>query len=304
VTIILISLLLLLGPGSAESETLRVSIVVAPEAVNAVPGVPGLQGGLQRLFDGQYGIYVSLAFTGEPAEPAEGPVAGSAAPSGAPPAADVSARVELGFDRGAVTVSTDLTRSRTTRSLVSTVPPASPASLLSTMAGDLAFLFFSSRGFPTLPLSPPPTLTASFSIDTLQTLTGWNREDLEPVGLSASENGVTICFPHRYLTLGPQFQISASTIRDINGQSVGREPLQLSGIIAGDGDRLVLLSEREGRIAVVDPRLGTRQVIDAPGLSALSARLIDRRTVAALTGSSEGPGIRLFPIGGGSPRAL
>jgi hypothetical protein len=40
---ILVSLLLLLGPAGAESETLRVSMVVAPEAVNAVPGVPGLQ---------------------------------------------------------------------------------------------------------------------------------------------------------------------------------------------------------------------------------------------------------------------
>ena len=286
--IILISLLLLLGPGSAESETLRVSIVVAPEAVNAVPGVPGLQGGLQRLFDGQYGIFVSLAFTAEPA--------GSAA--------DASARVVLGFDGSAVTVSTDLTRSRATRSLVSTVPLASPASLLSTMAGDLAYLFFASRGFSTLPLSPPPAMTASLSTDTLQALTGWNREDLEPVGLAVSGSEVTICFPHRYLTLGPQFQISASTIRDINGQSVGREPLQLSGICAGEGDRLVLLSEREGRIAVVDPRLGTRQVVDAPGLSALGARLIDRRTVAALTGASGGPGIRLYPIGGGPPCAL
>ena len=297
--LVIIAILFLLGPGSAGSETLRVSIAVAPEAVNAVPGVAGLQGGLQRLFDIRYGIFVSLAFTAEPQMPAGTPAASAEAS-----AADTSARIVLGFGGGVVTVSTDLTRGRSTRSLVSTVPPGSPASLLSTMAGDLAFLFFSAIGFSTLPLSAPPSLVASLSIDTLRSLTGWNREDLEPVGLATSGDEVTLCFPHRYLTLGPQFRISPSTIRDIDGQSVGREPLQLSGIIAGEGDRLVLLSEREGRIAVVNPRLGTRQVVDAPGLSALTARLVGRQTVAALTGYVGGPGMRLYPIGGGPPREL
>ncbi len=285
---VLIAMFLLLGPGGAGGETLRVSIAVAPEAVNAVPGVPRLQGGLQRLFDSEYGSFVSIALTAEP----------SAAPT------EASARVVLGSSGGRVTVSTDLTRARATRSLVSTVPSASPASLLSTMAGDIAFLFFFSRGFSTLPLSAPPALAASLAIDTLRSLTGWNLEDLEPIGLSASGDEVTLCFPHRYLTLGPLFRISTSTIRDIDGQSVGREALQLSGVIAGEGDRLVLLSEREGRIAVVNPRLGTRQVFETPGLSALAARLLGGRTVAALTGSPGGPALNLYPIDGGPARVL
>ena len=297
--LLVVAMLFLLGPGSAGSETLHVSIAVAPEAESAVAEIPGLPGGLQRLFDSRYGIFVSLAVTAEPKAGAGTP--GMPAGSGA---ADSSARVVLGFGGGVVTVSTDFTMARATRSLVSTVPPGSPASLLSTMAGDLAFLFFSSRGFSTIPLSAPPALVASLPIDALRSLTGWNPEDLEPVGLSSSGDEITLCFPHRYLTLGPLFGISASTIRDMDGQSVGREPLQLSGIIAGEGDRLILLSEREGRIAVVDPRLGARQVVDAPGLSALTARRVDRRTVAVLTGSSGGPGMRLYPIGGGRPREL
>lgn len=303
----LVAMFLLLGAGNAGTETLRVSIAVDPGAASEVPGAPGLRYGLQRLFNGQFGSMVTLdaeamseTATGAGAAPASGP---ASAPAAAP-APDVSARVLLGLAGGVVTVSTDLTRARATRSLVSTVPIGSPASLLSTMAGDLAFLFFSARGFSSLPLSPPPALAASLSTDSLRSLTGWNPEDLEPIGLAAFGDEVTLCFPHRYLTLGPQLRISPSTIRDMDGQAVGREPLQLSGVIAADGDRLFLLSERSGRIAVVNPRLGSRQVIDAPGLSGLAARLLEGETVAALTGSAGGPGVRLYSAGGGPARTL
>ncbi len=295
----LMAMLFLVGPCSAGSETLRVSMAVAPEAVNAVPGVPGLQGGLQRLFESRYGIFASMVFADEPWR-----AAGSGEASAGVSTEDASAKVVLGFGGGVVTVSTDLTRARSTRSLVSTVPPASPASLLSTMAGDLAFLLFSSRGISSLPLEAPPALAASLSIDSLRPLTGWNPEDLEPVGLAAWGDEVTLCFPHRYLTLGPQFQISPSTIRDLDSQSVRREPLQLSGVISGGADRLFLLSEREGKIVVVNPRLGSRQVVEAPGLSGLTARLVGRRTIAALTGPSQGQGIRMYPIDGGHLREL
>jgi hypothetical protein len=293
----LVAMLLLLGAGSAGGQTLRVSIAVDPGAVSEVPGLPGLEGGLQRLFNGEFGSLVAL----EASPAASAPAVADAASM---PAMDAAARVVLGFNGGAVTVSTDLTSARATRSLVSTVPTRSPASLLSTMAGDLAFLFFSSRGFSTLPLSPPPALAASLSIDSLRSLTGWNAEDLEPVGLAAFGDEVTLCFPHRYLTLGPLFRISPSTIRDMDGQGVGREPLQLSGVVAAHGDRLFLLSERSGRIAVVNPRLGSRQVVDAPGLSGLTARLLEGWTVAALTGSPGGPGVRLYTVGSGPARTL
>ena len=290
--IALVALLLLLGAGGAGGETLRVSIAVEPGAASEVPGFPGLQGGLQRLFNGEFGSRVTL----------------EASPAASAPAADApleaAARVVLGFNGAVVTVSTDLARSRATLSLVSTVPTRSPASLLATMAGDLAFLYFSSRGFSTLPLSPPPALAASLSIDSLRSLTGWNAEDLEPVGLAAFGDEVTLCFPHRYLTLGPLFRISPSTIRDLDGQGVGREPLQLSGLVSAEGDRLFLLSESAGRIAVVNPRLGSRQVVDAPGLSGLAARLLEGRTVAALTGSPGRPGVRLYTVDGGPTRSL
>jgi len=285
---LLVLLLLLAAPNPAGAETLHLRIDVSPDAVDTVPGMSDLQAGIQRLFSAEFGSFTSLAFVGDQ--------------SAAVP--DPSARLFLGVSEGAVTVSTDFTRARATRSLTSTVPAGSPASLLATIAGDLAFLYFSSRGFSTLPLSPPPALVASLLTETLGALTGWNPEELEPVGLAASGDEIALCFPHRYLTLGPLFRISASTIRDINGQSIGREPMQISGIVAGAVDRLLLLSEREGAIAIVNPRLGTRQVIGAQGLSALPARLIGNRTLAALPGKVGGQGLRLYPLAGGPSRVV
>jgi hypothetical protein len=289
---LVVILLLFLAPNPAGAESLHLRVAVAPEAVGALPATSGLEAGIQRLFAAEFGTFTSLVFDGEQS--------GSQAAA----ASDTFAQVRLEVSGGAVTASTDFTRARATRSLVSTVPAGSPASLLATIAGDLAFLFVSSRGFSTLPLSPPPALVASLSTDTLGTLTGWNPEELEPVGLAGSGDEITICFPHRYLTLGPLFRISASTIRDINGQGIGREPMQLSGIVQGPGDTILLLSEREARIAFVDPRLGTRQVTDAQELSALPARLIGRRTLAALPGKLGEPGIRLYPLEGGPSRVV
>ena len=285
---ILVVLLLLLSPGTTHAETLHLSVSAAPEAASQLPGMPGLQAGIQRLFSAEFGVFASLAFDEGQSRPASEP----------------SARLLLAAAGNAISVSTDFTRAGATRSLVSTVPTGSPSSLLATIAGDLSFLYFSSRGFSTLPLSPPPALVALLSTDTLGTFTGWNSDELEPVGLASSGGEVTICFPHRYLTLGPLFRISLSTIRDINAQTAGREPLQLSGVIRGRGDELLLLSERSARVALVDPRLGTRSLVEAPGLSALPARLIGTRTVAALHGKLGEPGVRLFPLDGGSPRTV
>jgi hypothetical protein len=289
---LLLVLLALLAPNPAGAETLHLRVAAAPDAESSLPGTAVLQAGIQRLFTAEFGASTSLVFDDEqPGSPATA-------------ASDPFAQVVLDVSGGVVTVSTDFTRARATRSLVSSVPAESPASLLATIAGDLAFLYSSSRGLSALPLSPPPALVASIATDTLGALTGWNPEELEPVGLGSSGDEITVCFPHRYLTLGPLFRISASTIRDINGQSIGREPMQLSGIIPGPGDQLLLLSQQEARIAIVNPRLGTRQVTDAPGLSALPARLIGRKILAALPGTLGEHGVRMYPVDGGPSSVL
>ncbi|MGA2642613.1 MAG: hypothetical protein ABSG21_17120, partial [Spirochaetia bacterium] len=140
------ALILALAPNPAGAEVLHISIAVAPDAVGRLPGAPVLQSGIQHMFAAEFGAFASLAFDAEQ----------SADLSAAAP--DPSARILLGVSGDAVTVSTDFMRSRTTRSLVSTVPAESPASLLATIAGDLAYLSIWSRGFSTLPLSPPPSL--------------------------------------------------------------------------------------------------------------------------------------------------
>ncbi len=291
--IFLVALLLLQAPSPAAAETLRLGIAAAPEAVSSVPGMPGLSDGVRRFFGTEFGgSFPSLELDPEHADEQ------SAAPG------DPSAQVLLGISGNAVSVSTDFARGGATRSLVSTVPTGSPASLVATIAGDLAYLYFSSRGFSTLPLSPAPALLASLPTDTLAALTGWNPEELEPVALASSGDEITICFPHRYLALGPLFHVSASTIRDINGQAVGREPMQLSGVVPGPHGRLFLLSEHDARIAIVDPRRGTRQEVDARGLSALPARLVGTGTLAALPGKLGASEMSLFPLDGGPLRAV
>src|ERR1700690_2755964 len=101
-------LLLLAGPPSAGGPSVPASLTVTPEGAGAVGGGPGLQGGVQRLFDIRYGSFVTLAFDGLPATPAA--------------SAGAAAHVVLELSGGGVKVSTDLTSTRATRSLVSTVP--------------------------------------------------------------------------------------------------------------------------------------------------------------------------------------
>jgi hypothetical protein len=201
-------------------------------------------------------------------------------------------------------VSTTLASGRTTRRLDSTVPPGSPASLLATVTGDLAYLHFSARGFSAFAPGPPPSLTALLSTDLLSFVLPGNEEDREPIGLSAGESGTVISFPHGYLSLGPLFRTTIETARDTLAQSSGREPMQLSGVAPGPGDDLYLLSEREGKIAAVNPRLGTRRLIDAPGLSGLTARLLDPDTLAVLSDARGSAGITLHPLRGGKSRLL
>ena len=131
-----IVLLLLSGAVSAGGQAIHAGITVTPaaaESAGVAADAAGFQAGLQRLFDIRYGSFVTLAF--------DAGTDTSAAP------ADAAARIVLGLSGGVVTVSTDLTRKQATRSLVSTVPAGSPASLLATISGDLAFLYFASLGF-------------------------------------------------------------------------------------------------------------------------------------------------------------
>ena len=284
----LLVLFLFASPASAGAETLHAAIAVAPEAAGAVPTLDSLRKGLQTLFAREFGRFVELSLD-------------PALPSGT---SDPTATVSLGISGAMVSVSTDLRRSGATRSLVSTVPRGSPASLLSTMAGDIAFLLFSSRGFSTLPLAPSPGLTGIVQTDTLGELTGWNPEDLEPISLAAAGQNITVCFPHAWLTLGPDFRIIPESIRDLHAQSSGREPLQLSGLAAGSGEQLILFSESKGKILRENPRLGTRQLIDAPGLPALPGLLLDAESLAVLSGAQDTPGLLLYSLTGGQRRRL
>ena len=270
----LLALLLFTRPQQAGGENLRVHITIAPEIAAAVPGIDAIEAGLASLFSREYGRFAELSFGG-PAHAAE---------------------IRIGRQDMMTAVSSDLTRGGTTRSLVSLVPAGAPVSLLSTIAGDLAFLLFSVDNFSAFTLAPPPRLTAILPTDALQLLTGWDRAELEPVGLAASGEEVTICFPHRYLTLGTLFRIVPDTIRDIHGQSGGPEKLQLSAVADGGGGDLILLSEREGKVARVNARLGMRREVDAPGLPALGAAMLDADALAVLSGAQGKPGFAVFSL--------
>jgi hypothetical protein len=279
-------------PGRAE--VLSVTITVAPDPSGALPDPAQLQAGVKKLFDSQLGSIVSLDVGGA----STGGTPTASMPTGS------SAQVSVQSAGDAVTVASDYSRAGSVRSLVSRVPRGSPASLLATISGDLAFLYFSARGFSTLPLSSPPALVGAVSTDSLAVLTGWNRQEMEPLGLTGHADEITICFPHRYLTLGPLFEVTSDTVRDLNAQSLAAEPLQLSGVTAAADGRLVLLSEQAARLLVVDPRLGTRTVVPAPGLSALPARSIGTGGVVSLPGSSGAAGPRVYSLTGGPARTL
>jgi hypothetical protein len=296
---VLLALVLLVCPRPAEAETLHVGITVSAELRDSVPGIDALQAGAGTLFTREYGRFSDISF-----EPAPLP-ADSSEP-------DTIAAVTLSPQAGGVEVSTSLARGGVTRSLSSSVPPGAPASLVSTITADIAFLFFSSREvsageFAAFPLEPPPSLLATLQTDTLKVLTGWDTSELEPIALAGSGGKITVCFPHRFLTLDPLFRITADTIRDLNAQAgSAQEPLLLSGIAAGGSDDLLLLSESEGTVVRVNPLLGTRQTRAAPGLSGTSGRQLDPDTLAVLSNAggsahvvlygAQPPGSRALPV--------
>jgi len=285
---ILLALVLFLSPRPAGGETLHVGLTIAAELAGSVPGIGALQAGVGALFAREYGRFTDISF--------------DAAPPAA--AADSTALVTLSRQTGGIDVSTDLSRGGMTRTLTSSVPAGAPASLVSTIAGDIAYLFFSFREFSAFPLASPPSLRATLQADTLHILTGWDTTELEPIALSESEGQITIGFPHRYLTLDPLFRITADTIRDLNAQADGPEPLQLSGIAAGHRDALLLLSEREGSIVRVNPLLGTRLQAAAPGLPGVGGRMLDPDTLAVLSNTGGSAHIDLYGAPPSSRRTL
>ena len=276
---VLLVLVILLSPRPAGAETLHVSVTIAAELADSVPGADALQAGVGTLFSQEYGRFSDISF--DAAAPDAASETGSAA------------RVTLSRQPGGIGVSTDLAQGGVTHSLSSSVPMGSAASLVSTIAGDIAFLFFSQEEFSAFSLDPPPSLLATLQTDTLQILTGWDTSELEPIALAASGGQVTLCFPHRFLTLDPLFRITADTVRDLNAEAGGAEPLQLSGIAAGLGDFL-LLSEREGRIVRVNPMLGTRQELTAPGLPVVGGRRLDSDTLAILSNAGGSAHVELY----------
>jgi hypothetical protein len=263
-TALLLAVLLALLPSSAPAESLRVRLEVGADAAEAVPEVGALERSVQSQFERAFGRYAQVSFDSTRSEAS-------------------NARVTIGRQGASLSVSTELSREGITRSISSTVPAGAAGSLAAVLQGDLAFLFFSAQGFAPLALSAAPGLSATLQTDTLEQLTAWDPSELEPLDLAPSGDGVVVCFPHRYLTLGRLFDVTAETVRDIHAQSAGREPLQLSGVATDGGQWLYLLSEAAHKVARVNPRLGSRQVFDAPELSARGARTAGGGTLAILS---------------------
>ncbi len=274
----LLALLLLLPVQRAAAQVPRLSVAIT-EAGSGLPTTGALRDGLQGLFTAEYGRFVSLSF-------------------GSPPQGEAAARIDVVRSAATVTVSTTLARGMQGRSLVSTVPAGAPMCLSAVMAGDLAFLQFSAQDFAAFPPSPPPGMTALLPTDALADLLAARGPDREPLGIASDRDGLTVSFPHGYLSLGPLFRMTSDTARDLFAQAGAREPLQLSGVVRGAGDELALLSQDSGKIARVNPRVGNREVMDAPGLSAVKARMLDADTLADLSGAAGTAGVTLYSTRG------
>jgi hypothetical protein len=284
---ILLALVLILTPGEVESQPFSARITISPDLAETLPPIDALESGLQRHFERVYGRFVDIAFDAAPA-----------------PGGGETAVVALALGQNAITVSTDLTRGTWTRSLVSTVPQGATVSLLSTIAADIAFLHFTLVGLAAFPLSPPPPMAATVLTDTLSGLTSWGPAELEPIGLAPVDDGVVVCFPHRFLTLGPFFTITDRTVRDINQQATDREPVQISAVAVGAGGEIILVSGQEGSIVRLNPRLGTRQVLTARGISARGARMLGTGSLAVLANTPGAVGLDVFPFSGQEPRLV
>ena len=115
-------------------------LTVASDLQPLLPDTGPVQAQILSAFNGRYGRFVTAV-----------------ADSGTPPLTDHgNARVSLRRADKDISVLTEIDQGSLHRSLTATVPLASPASLVPTIAGDLAYLWFSFSSFSALALGPPP----------------------------------------------------------------------------------------------------------------------------------------------------
>ena len=199
-----IFLLALFSPAQIAAENFSVAVTVSPDLADAMSA--GLiQAQVISTFTARYGKLVE-------AWP------------------EAQGRVSLSRDGSSIAVITEVGRKGLTRSFSSTIAASDAQSLAPTIAGDLAYLRSSLDSFSDVPLGSPPRLSAVLQTDTLTALTGWQENELEPVAVAAAEDGFLLCFPHRWLSLGPSFRLEQATARDLLAESAGPEKLLISGM--------------------------------------------------------------------------
>jgi hypothetical protein len=200
-----------------------------------------------------------------------------------PEGRDGSVAVALTRDGGRLQCITELRRGEgRPRSLTSTLPADSAAALIPALAGDIAYLWHASAGFSGLKLENPPGLIGRLSAGTLAVLTGRPASEMELVAIASGRDGLVLCFPRGYVTLGPQFTVTARTMQDLARQAEGSRLPLLSGAAAGDRGEMVLLSEKEGRLLRVLPGRETPLGVTASGLTGSRARVAPGAQLAVL----------------------
>ncbi len=87
--------------------------------------------------------------------------------------------------------------------------------LLSSLAGDLFFLWAQAGGFTLQPARPAPPLGARLALDSLKLLPGWRAESSEPLDCAAGAEGPVLLFSDRLLTLGRNLDVAPATAGDL-----------------------------------------------------------------------------------------
>ncbi len=157
---LLIVFLALLFPTPIQAEDLQVRIDVAPGLSQVLPANQPVQALVLSAFTRRFGQLVD--------------------------ARDAHAAVSLDRSGNVISITTRMVRGASSKSLRSTVPSTGLGSIVPTVVGDLAYLWLALGAFSAVPLSPPPPLLALLHTDTLTGLTGWQPEELEPIGLTGA----------------------------------------------------------------------------------------------------------------------
>jgi hypothetical protein len=285
---LLIVLVALLLPPLSEAETISVSLQLSSD-VGGLPASRSLQAQILSCFNQRYGKLVEVTF--------------AASTDSQTPAPAAQAHVLVQSAGNVISVATEMARGTSRKALTSTVPKTA-GSMAPTVAGDLAYLWFALGSFASVSPGPPPRLAAVLRTDTLASLTGWQPKDLEPIGLAAAESGIIVCFPHGWLSLGPSFRLVSQTARDVLAQSAAQEPLLLSGVVAGTHGKVFLLTEQSKRAVLVNPRLGTREIVDVPSLTALGGSRYPGGRLAILSNEGGEASIIPYPASPAGPLRL